>query len=192
MIAVPIAFSVFVRVGDVAKTLIQFSPAMRASLYILTVSGALLSCSRASDVSLSALPDVRLLTLAGVPGPMLSSCPTQKCLTVLVAPWCGVCHAVAPDIVKFRRWLDTHGIASRVVVGLSDDLKQIREFASEFGSDAMIDPEGSMRARSVPYFVVSDPRGRVLKTLNGFPRSGQPEDLARYLNLLSDTQGDLR
>ena len=157
---------------------------MRSLFRVSVLSAALLSCSRQPDASSFKFPAARLQTLAGVPGPALSSCPTQKCLTVLVAPWCGVCHAVAPDIVKFRRWLDSQGVASRVVVGASDDLKQIREFASEFGSDAMLDPDGNLRAKSVPYFVVSDREGRVLKTMNGFPRSGGPEDLARYLTLL--------
>ena len=62
------------------------------------------------------LPDVRLQTLGGPLGPSLATCATEKCLTVIVAPWCGVCHQVTPDIVRLRRFLDKAGAFSRVVV----------------------------------------------------------------------------
>ena len=124
--------------------------------------------------SAQTLPDVRLPTLGGPLGPSLAACPTDKCLTVLVAPWCGVCHAVTPDIVRLRRWLDKQGVSSRVVVGLAD-IDQIRQFAALYGPDALLDPGRAMNARGVPLFLVSDRQGRVTRRLEGFPRGASTD-----------------
>ncbi|UPT72407.1 MAG: hypothetical protein M0D55_10440 [Elusimicrobiota bacterium] len=102
---------------------------------------------------------------------------------MLVAPWCGVCHQVAPDIVALRRRLDRAGVSSRVVVGLAE-LGPIKEFAAEFGSDALLDPDGVMRARGVPLFLVTDRAGNVLKRVGGFPRGLDADGLAAYFGLL--------
>lgn len=115
------------------------------------------------------LPDVRLKTLGGATGPSLATCPASKCLTVLVAPWCGVCHQVAGDVVNLRRYLDAKGVPTRVVVGLAS-LEEVKGFAETFGPDALLDPDGAFRARGVPLFVVTGSDGRVLKTVPGFPR----------------------
>lgn len=145
---------------------------------------ALAGCGEAG--SAAKLPDVRLPTLAGPQGPSLASCASDKCLTVLVAPWCGICHQVAPDIVALRRLLDKAGVGSRVVVGLAE-AEPIKEFAAEFGPDAMLDPGGVMRARGVPLFLVTDRSGNVLKRVSGFPRGLDAGGLAAYFELL---QGD--
>jgi hypothetical protein len=146
---------------------------------------ASLSACSGGDSAGSQLPDLRLPTAGGAPGPSLATCPTDKCLTVLVAPWCGVCHSVAPQIVLLRRWLDGAGISSRVVVGLSDDDASIRDFAREFGPDALLDRAGGMKARGVPLFLVSDRQGRIVKSVPGYPRGAESvEDLAAYLDLM--------
>lgn len=129
------------------------------------------------------LPDVRLRTLGGATGESLATCPTAKCLTVLVAPWCGVCHQVTPDVVRLRRWLGEHGVSSRVVVGLAS-LEDIKPFAERFGPDALLDPDGAVKARGVPLFVVTDRSGKVLKTVPGFPRgSATLAELAAFFGL---------
>lgn len=129
------------------------------------------------------LPDVRLKTLGGATGPSLASCPAAKCLTVLVAPWCGVCHAVAGDVVNLRRHLDARGVPVRVVVGLAS-LEEIKPFAERFGPDALVDPDGAFRARGVPLFVTTGSDGRVLKTVPGFPRgAGTLTELAAQFGL---------
>ena len=131
----------------------------------------------------SALPDVRLKTLGGATAESLAGCPTDKCLTVLVAPWCGVCHQVTPDIVRLRRHLDEKGVTSRVVVGMAS-LDEITPFAARYGPDALLDPDGAFKARGVPLFVTTARGGKVLKTVPGFPRgSGTLGELAAAFGL---------
>jgi thiol-disulfide isomerase/thioredoxin len=152
----------------------------------LALAVALSACSgSAAPAARRTLPDARLATLGGVAGPSLASCPTEKCLTILVAPWCGVCRAEAPKFVQLRHYLDARGVSSRVVVGLSDDKAAIRKFAAVFGADTLLDAAGVMSSRATPLLLVSDRQGRILKVVNGFP-SGLtgPEDLAKYLDLI--------
>lgn len=150
---------------------------MRAAAVLVLLLAA---CGQAPS---GKLPDVRLATLGGPQGPSLATCPTERCLTVVVAPWCTVCHAVTPDIVRLRRWLDKAGVSSRVVVGLSD-IGQIREFAALYGSDALLDPDRAVPARGVPLFVVTDRSGAVVRRLEGFPRGAStPEELAGQFGL---------
>ena len=145
---------------------------------------ALAACSGGSRLART-LPDARLPTLGGAVGPSLATCPTDKCLTILVAPWCGVCRAEAPNFVSLRHYLDAHGVSSRVVVGLSNDTAAIKTFASEFGADALLDADGVMSSRSTPLMLVSDRRGRVLKVVEGFPSQLRgPEALAQFLELM--------
>ncbi len=153
----------------------------------LTAALALAACSGSDSGSraVSRLPDARLPTLAGIAGPSLASCPTDKCLTVLVAPWCGVCRAEAPSLVALRHYLDAHGVSSRIVVGLSSDAGAIRSFAAVFGSDALLDEGGALSSRATPLMLVSDREGRILKVVEGFPsRLGSPAELAQFLGLI--------
>lgn len=147
----------------------------------LTTLLALAACGDAA--SSSKLPDVRLHTLAGPLGPSLMTCMVDKCLTVIVAPWCSVCHQVTPDIVRLRRFLSKAGVGSRVVVGLSD-LGPIKEMAALFGSDTLLDPDGALLARGVPVFITTNRSGEVLKYVSGFPRDAStPAELAAYFGL---------
>ena len=133
--------------------------------------------------SASKLPDVRLATLAGPLGPSLATCSTERCLTVVVAPWCGVCHSATPDIVRLRRFLDKAGVGSRVVVGLAE-LEPIKGMAALFGSDTLLDPDGAVIARGVPMFIVTNRAGEIVKRVNGFPRdASSPEELAAFFGL---------
>lgn len=156
---------------------------MRTLTIALTVAAAFAGCSGEDAAVASRLPDTRLPTLGGPAGQSLAQCPTDKCLTVVVAPWCGVCHRAAPDIVRLRRFLDTSGVASRVVVGMSE-IGPIREFAAEFGSDALLDAGGVMTPRGVPIFLISDRNGKVLHVVNGFPQTDSAASLAAALGLL--------
>ena len=76
---------------------------MRPPVATLVLAAAVAACSGGDSSVARRLPDTRLPTLAGPVGQSLAECPTDKCLTVVVAPWCGVCHQVTPDIVRLRR-----------------------------------------------------------------------------------------
>ena len=146
---------------------------------------ALGACSGGGDRAVRRLPDARLPTLGGVVGPSLASCPTDKCLTILVAPWCGVCHANAANFVSLRHYLDAHGVSSRIVVGLSNDSAAIKKFAAEFGADALLDADGALSSRATPLLLVSGRDGRILKVVEGFPSQMRgPDELAKYLDLM--------
>ena len=153
---------------------------MRA-VFLITLL-ALAACGDGAPSS--RLPDVRLPTLGGPLGPSLATCATEKCLTVIVAPWCTVCHQVTPDIVRLRRFLDKAGVGSRVVVGLSPELDQIKEMAALFGSDSLLDTDGAVAARGVPLFIVTNRAGDVIKRVSGFPRGAStPDELAAFFGL---------
>jgi len=153
---------------------------VKAPLFLAAVL-ALAACG-GSDTA-SRLPDVRLPTLGGPQGSSLAACATEKCLTVIVAPWCSVCHTVTPDIVRLRRFLDKAGISSRVVVGLAE-IGPIKEFAALYGSDALLDDQGVIKARGVPQFIVTNRAGDVIKRVGGFPRgASSAEELAAYFDL---------
>lgn len=159
---------------------------MRAAIAPLLAACVMTACGEGGNSS-NKLPDVRLPTLGGPLGPSLASCATEQCLTVLVAPWCGVCHVVTPDIVRLRRFLDKAGVSTRVVVGL-DDLEALRRMAALYGSDTLLDAEERMKARGVPLFIVSNRAGEVVKRFNGFPRgASSPAELASFFGLAATT-----
>ncbi len=156
---------------------------MRAYAFVLAAALVSTACGGGDDAA-SRLPDVRLATLGGPLGPSLATCNTEKCLTVLVAPWCGICHQVTPDIVRLRRFLDKAGVGSRVVVGLSPELDQVKEMAALFGSDSLLDTDGAVAARGVPLFIVTNRAGDVIKRVSGFPRGAStPDELAAFFGL---------
>lgn len=155
-------------------------------LGVFLVAAVIAACSEESRGG--KLPSEKLMTLSGLAAEPLSTCPTKQCLTVLVAPWCGICRAESGNINLLRRWLDDHGVSSRVVVGLSNDLKAIKEFAAVFGPDTLLDPTGVMTSRGVPTFVTSDHEGLIVKRLEGFPNGVQsPAELAEVVGIEEKT-----
>src|SRR5207244_1518320 len=131
-----------------------------------------------------------LPTLDGKGTVSLASCPGAKCLTVYVAPWCGVCRASSGLILALGEYLKARGIETRVVVG-KDRLDAVREYARTFGPKTLLDPDGGVGLRGgVPQFIVTDPAGKVLKAMPGVPGIYQPpypdsllKRFADYLNL---------
>ena len=133
---------------------------------LLLASAALLAgcSSRPKDT----LPDVKLETLSARKADSLASCPTPKCLTVYVAPWCGYCRAASPLILALRDYLKEHGVSTRIIVGMSDE-GQVRRYAKFFGPETMLDPSGRYNSGGVPHFIVSNKDGRILRDVPGLP-----------------------
>ena len=122
------------------------------------------------------LPDVVLSDSSGRET-VLADCPAPKCLTVVVAPWCPYCHKGTGMIKEMRSQLAAKGIPTRVVVGKDSDAK-VRDYAKEFGPDALLDADDRFRQGGVPHFYVSTAGGGVVNDGSGTP----PDlDAAKYL-----------
>ena len=151
----------------------------RALLALLAVSAAVSSCSRPKEK----MPDLRLPTLAGDTGGSLAGCPTPKCLTVYVSPWCGICRTKTPMFLKLRLLLKEKGVETRFIVGM-DEEDAVQAYAQELGPGTLLDPRGLMKIGGVPRFIVSDSGGDVLNAVGGTPGPVRNEKaLAWYLGL---------
>lgn len=144
-----------------------------------------LFCACSSDGPRKAsLPDVKLPTLAGEISASLAACPTDKCLTIYVAPWCGYCRMATPMILELRKYLKKKDISTRVIIGL-DRPEPVAEYAQLFGPGTLMDINGSFPiSGGVPHFFVSDGSGRILKEVAGYPQGlAGAEELAAYFEL---------
>ncbi|MBI3297897.1 MAG: hypothetical protein HYZ75_07025 [Elusimicrobia bacterium] len=103
-----------------------------------------------------------------------NACPAAKCLTVYVAPWCGVCRSSTELINAVVSFLDARGVPARVVVG-RDGAGAVAEYARAFGPKTLLDPEGRLPlSGGVPQFIVTGPDGSVLKRQPGVPGIVRP------------------
>ncbi|MBI3549500.1 MAG: hypothetical protein HY078_10720 [Elusimicrobia bacterium] len=130
------------------------------------------------------LPDVTLETLDGSTAPSLAECPAKRCMTIVITPWCGVCHIVVPYIVAFKKHLTGTEVACRVVVSHAP-VERLKTFAQPFGPETLLDPDKKVPAEDgVPMFVITESDGRVSKRMNGFPSGpSTPEGLAATFGL---------
>ena len=152
---------------------------IRYALVPLLLSAA---CAQTDEQLGSRLPDLQLvMPSTGEMAASLASCASEKCLTVVVAPWCSVCHGATGRIVSLRNYLKATGVASRVVVGLASDYHELKAYAEEFGPDAQIDLARVLRPSGVPMFIISDRKGKVLKTVAGGPGGGSSAGMAAAL-----------
>lgn len=138
----------------------------------------LAACSKAPD----SLSGVTLPKLGG--GDVATaSCPTEKCFTAYVAPWCGYCRAATPALIQLKAYLKQKDVEMRVVVGM-DEPASVKEYAAMFGPDAVLDPENAFGVRGgVPHFFVTDKTGRILREVPGMPRVDSVQELAAFFGL---------
>ena len=128
------------------------------------------------------LPDIALPSLAASET-RVNACPTAKCLTVFVAPWCGYCRAATPAILGLRDFLKGHGVTTRIIVGL-DRPESVRAYARDFGPDTLVDTRQAWVLGGVPHFFVSDASGRIVKEVAGVPMGVRDvEEFAGYFGL---------
>jgi hypothetical protein len=110
------------------------------------------------------------IVLASLGGPSVtwSSCPAAKCLTVYVAPWCGVCRA-STGFFKARLGME-RGVPRGWWSAGAAAGGRVRRVAR-----ALLDAEGKVPlAGGVPQFIVTAADGRVLKRQPGVPRIIEP------------------
>ena len=133
---------------------------------------------------------VTLSNVASTSTQSLDQCPTTKCLTVYVAPWCGICRRSTALIAALGGYLEEHGVHTRVVVG-DGPLSEVQEYARELGPDTLVDPDNQVPVSGgVPNFIVSDAAGGILHASAGVPGFYRPPfseevlaEFAAYLNL---------
>lgn len=113
----------------------------------------------------------------------LASCPTPKCLTVYVAPWCGYCRAATPSIIALRAYLKKHGVHTDIIVGM-DRPKALAAYAKVFGPDTVLDEDGALAQGGVPHFYVTDKSGSLLQEQAGVPQGiADPKEFASLFGL---------
>ena len=140
---------------------------------------AAMGCSRERPK----LPALSLPTLAGDKMVALAECPAKKCLTIVVAPWCGNCRKSQKTFLDLRTTLQGKGIVTRFIVGM-DRLEDVKTYAGDFGPDTLLDPDGTFPTSGVPSFTVSDATGTVLNSARGIPSFVKNDKaLAWYLGL---------
>lgn len=129
------------------------------------------------------LPEVNLTSLNGRETYM-PDCPTAKCLTVVVSPWCPHCRAVAGVLGGMRAWLPKHGVEMRIVVG-DDSEEAVRDYAKAFGPSTLVDPSSLFKIPGgVPAFLVSTNGGAVLRKESGaWEDEKDPAEYAKALGL---------
>ena len=142
---------------------------------VFVVLGALFVAARlARREPGGAMAGITLAKVGGGGTVALDSCPTDKCVTVVVAPWCGVCRASTGLINALAEYFKGRGTHMRVVVS-QGPASEVEAYAKEFGPEALLDPEGRVPAPGgVPSFVLTDKTGKVLRRMPGVPGVYQP------------------
>lgn len=132
-------------------------------------------------------PAISLQKVGGGGAVNIEACPTAKCLTVIVAPWCGVCRSSTGFITAFAAYLKARGTEARIVVS-QGEAEAVEAYAKEFGPDTLVDPKSLVPAPGgVPNFVVSEGGGKVLRRMPGVPGLYSPpyrEDVMRDFALM--------
>ncbi len=107
---------------------------------------------------------------SSVSGKLGGRCASKKCLTVYVAPWCPACKKLKPTIISLKDELESEGMEVKIVVG-QDSLAATKKYASSYPFPTLLDAEGKFFDKSqktgVPFFLVSDNKGKIVNELTG-------------------------
>lgn len=150
-----------------------YHDSMRYLTVLILALGAAAGCAGKSSFA-----GVELASVDGSKSVPLDQCPTPKCLTVYVAPWCPYCVRSTGIIRNTRESLRARNVSTRVIVGM-DQPESLRSYARDFGGDTLLDPQGLVKVSGVPHFIVSGADGTVEKTMAGAPQS--PDDIVAWV-----------
>ncbi len=107
---------------------------------------------------------------SSVSGKLGGRCAVKKCLTVYVAPWCPACKALKPTIISLKNQLEIEGMEVKVIVG-QDSQKTTEKYASDYPFPTLLDADGKFfkktKQSGVPFFLVSNSKGKVINSLTG-------------------------
>jgi thiol-disulfide isomerase/thioredoxin len=143
---------------------------------------AALTAAQRKPGPLGVLPELTLTSLDGR-DVFLPECAKPKCLTVVVAPWCPHCNAIAGVLVAMQKWLPEHGVEMRLVVA-HDSEDNVRSYAQGYGRDTLLDPDVHFPVGGVPAFIVSTNGGEIVSKQSGaWERETDPARFAGSLGL---------
>ncbi|HVN42115.1 MAG TPA: TlpA disulfide reductase family protein [Steroidobacteraceae bacterium] len=98
------------------------------------------------------------------------TCLEGKCLIVYVAPWCPSCRAAQPMLKELRRALAEEKIPVSIVAGM-DKPPALETYAQTLSYPVLLDIDGqlshSVKIKALPYFIVINIRGEIVKTVRG-------------------------
>ena len=97
-------------------------------------------------------------------------CYEEKCLTIYVAPWCPACRSLKPTIVALTEELQAEGMDVKLVVG-NDSQEDTIKYAKKYPFPVYLDADASFykkaKQRGVPFFLVTDKKGKITEKLAG-------------------------
>ncbi len=141
-------------------------------LYLLGIIGlaAFLFFGQSSKMPTATLQVHNETPYNEVDGSVGGRCLEDKCLTVYVAPWCPACKSLRPTIIDMAKTLKTEGVEVKVIVG-QDSQKATEKYATSYPFPVLLDPKGEFfsltNQRGVPFFMVSDRKGNIIKKMSG-------------------------
>lgn len=98
------------------------------------------------------------------------ACLTERCLTVYVAPWCPACKQLTPVIDDLAKELKEEGISVAIIVG-NDSLPKVQAYAKKYSTPVYEDALGTyyraIGVKAVPYFAVTNRKGKIVNTMLG-------------------------
>jgi hypothetical protein len=135
----------------------------------IVLTGVVWTCLGGSKLPMAPLPKYIGSAPNGtawVGGP----CSRAKCLTVYVAPWCGVCIKMRGTIIALHKELEAEGIPVQIVIGMAKPAALMRD-AELFPQTVALDDQGAFKGKAkigaVPYFAVTNAKGQIEKDVFG-------------------------
>ncbi|GEM_PF-1854462 len=127
------------------------------------------------------VPNVRLKTASGMEV-ALNGCEADKCVTVVVAPWCPHCRAAQGTIMRLRDYLQQKDVPFRIVVS-KDSESKVEEYAAVFGRSTLLDPENFAQPSGFPMVWVYRDGGAITGLSAGLSPRAEPQQLAQTLGV---------
>jgi thiol-disulfide isomerase/thioredoxin len=97
-------------------------------------------------------------------------CIKDRCLTVVVAPWCPSCRALNGMIISLRDQVEADGYPVNVVVAM-DKPRALAQYAASYAKPVALDVDGKfwkqVKIKGVPYFAVTNSKGEIVEFING-------------------------
>jgi thiol-disulfide isomerase/thioredoxin len=98
------------------------------------------------------------------------NCPKERCLTIVVAPWCPTCRRMKGTISALHAQLQAEGLPVTLVIGM-DKPDALQAYAQQHQEPVLLDMNRSFtkraKIRAVPYFAVTNRKGEIIEEMKG-------------------------